>query len=349
MQDFVTDVDQASMHLHNMMTTAAEENGRLKQVHLVSGSIRPATNADSVAPEELSLLQIYDSLIRCWITPLALSIPGRVRVMIEKRLREIAAQIYLASYGIQSEPGPSQNEENMFTEQGLFTLPVRRKSSFTNLIKKGKAREAPSRSPSPLSSQIPQDAGFTQSNLQPQSPTLPTPNPTPSLHSTSSASSLSRSEDPASHRLRALATLTPQPLLPSSMQNILGHWTLGTDPEDYDWEAKQAAPETETTETEAQTRRRRKLVKKLKRKRENTLPSSSQSVPSISSQLVPPVVSASQPQAVRETQASTQLSEDGAPATQEERGTFGGRPRSKKMKVGGARMAGGRKKKRPGF
>lgn len=344
----VADVEQVSMHLHDMITLAAEDNGNLKKVDLALNSIRSATSADLLAPEEPSLLQIYDSLIHCWITPLASSIPGRVRVTIEKRLREVAAQIYLASYGMQSEPGPSQDEDNVSTEQELFTLPVRRKSSFTNLIKKGKERDAPSRSSSPqVSSQISQDAGFTQPNLQPPPGTIPTPDPTPSLYSNSSASSLPRSEDPASQRLRALATLAPQPLLPSSMQNTLSHWTVGTNPEAYDWEAKQAVPELEDTEIEAQTKKRRKLEKKLKRKRQNTMPSASQPVPIISSQQAPPIVSASQPQAARGTQASTQFSEDMAPATQEERGAFGARPRWKKAKIGGARVEG--KKKKPGF
>jgi len=350
MHNFVADVEQASMHLHDMMTLAAEGNDCLKQVHLDSSLIRPATEVDFVAGKELSLSQIHDSLIRCWITPLASSIPGRVRVTIEKRLREIAVQIFLASYGIQSEPGPTQDENDPLTEQGLFTLPVRRKSSFSSLIKRGKEREAPSRSSLPqVSSQVSQDAGFTQSNPQPPPGTPPIPDPTPSLYSNSSASSLPRSEDPASQRLRTLATLTPQTFLPRSMQNILSHWTVGTNPDAYSWEAKQAAPETESTETEAQTKKGRKLEKQLKRKRQNTMPSSSQSVPSPSSQLAPPIVSASQPQAARGTQASTQFSEDVAPATQEERGAFDGRPRLKKMKMktGGVRM-GGRKKK-PGF
>lgn len=342
MHNFVADVEQASKHLHDMTTLAAEGNDRLKQVYLDSCLIRSATEVGFVAGEELSLLQIYDSLIRCWITPLASSIPGRVRATIEKRLREVAVQIFLASYGIQSEPRPIQDENDPLTEQGLFTLPVRRKS---------KEREAPSRASLPqLFSQVSQDAGFTQSNPQAPPDIPPTPDPTPSLYSNSSASSLHPSEDPASQRLRTLASLTPQPFLPRSMQNILGHWTVGTNPDAYSWEAKQAALETEkSTEPEAQTKKRRKSEKQLKRKRQNTMPSSSQSVPTPSAQLVPPpIVSASQPpQAARATQASSQFSEDVAPVTQEERGVFGGRPRLKKMRIGGVGMMG--RKKKPGF
>ncbi len=348
MQNLIADVEQASMDLYHMMKSATEENDHIKRIDLTSSSILLVTNPDLVVPEELSLLQIYDSLIRRWITPLAPSIPGRVRVTIEKQLREIAAHVCLASYGIQSKPVPSKDKDDVPTEQGLFTLPVRRKPSFTKLTKKGKERRAPSRSSSPLqSSQLSQDAGFTQSNLQPASGTLPTPDRTP-LYFTSSASSYPRSEDPASQRLRALASLNPQPLLPTSMENTLSHWAVGTDPGDYDWEAMQVAPETEDTETEAQTKKRRKLEKKLKRKRENMMPSSSsQPVPTLSSQLAPLAVSASQPQAARGTRNITLFSDGVAPATQEMPGPFGGRLRGKKTKIGGARM-GGRKKK-PGF
>ena len=360
-QNVIADVEQASAQLHEIVAAAAEGNHQLKRVGLASSLIFPTMDPDSAPPESPALLQIYDSLIRLWITPLPSSIPNRVRATLERHLRHIAAELYLASYAIQASPGPSLNEdtaqESEPPEHYAFSLPVRRKLSFS---KKSRSPKPSSRSSPPIhSSQLSQDTGFTH---QPSGSTLPTPTPTPSLHSTRSSSSLPRASDHAAKHLRALASLAPQPQLPSIMQNILSHWDVGTNPENYDWEAIQAAAAESDVgeETEARVRKRRKIQKMAKRRRDpsNPVSSSQPAVPSIkssqpavptfvsSSQLAPPVVSASQPQAARKTQGSTQFSEGiGVPATQEERGPFGARPGGKKPKGFG----GTKKKKRPGF
>lgn len=366
MHSLVGEVEQASMHLHDLVTSAPEGNDHVKKVGLSSTLILAETNLDSVDSDNLSLLQIYENLVRRWITPLTPSVPGRVRVTIERWSRQIATQLYLASYSLHPDPGPSQDggapNGNLPTEDEPFTLPVRRKSSFTNHTKPHKEiKTAPSRSSSPpASSQLSRDTGFTLSTARRSSLgyTLPTPDPTPSLYSASSISSSHPDpEDPASQRLRSLASLAPQPHLPSSMQNILSHWSLGADPEAYDWEAQQAALETEegAEETEAQARKRRRVGKMLKGKKENTTipPSSQRTIPAFaSSQLTPPpiVLSASQPQvaAARESQTSALEGGDSTvPTTQEERGPFAGRRGGKRMMNGGIR--GGMKKKRPGF
>ena len=360
MHNFVDDIEQASTELHDLLTSAAEEEDLLKRVNMTPDLIPLATETDTAAPYHISLLQTYDILVHTWIAPLPSSIPGRVRVTIERQIRYIATELYLASYAIQTPPGPSHNEDvtegSKPTEPSAFTLPVRRKSSSSQKIK---SPIPPSRSSSPLhSSQLSKDTGFAH----PQTgPTLPTPTPTASLHSTPSTSSHLSSSDPATDHLRALASLAPQLMLPSSMQNILAHWDIGMDPEKYDWEALQAAAATETDEgeeTEAQARKRRRVRKLARRKRDNATSSSSSqlrmpkmssqpAVPSIaSSQQPPPSItfpaSASQPQlqARRLTQGSTQL-DIAMPATQEERRAFGGRKKAK--------MLGATKKKRPGF
>lgn len=243
--------------------------------------------------QNLSLSQIYDSLIKAWISSLSRAIPGRVRHTIEKRLREIATYIYLASFGVLLNSKSIENENGDWKQEPLPTephvnLPVRRKMSLPSLSTKSLANPL-GRSSSPLvSTQISEDTGVlppSRPPSQPLVPTLPTPEMTPSLRSRSSVSSLeAAAEDAASTRLGILASLTPQPALPVCASNILRHWTEGMNPADYDWETSQnsilagdQSPGHVADETTAKKRKR--LKKRSKRSRENTLGSSSQPQP----------------------------------------------------------------------
>lgn len=243
--------------------------------------------------QELSISQIYNSLIKSWISTLSSAVPGRVRIATEKRIREIATYLYLASFGVLLDCKSVENE-NKDIRQGRvpmeqqFSLPVRRKRSLPTLPTKALVSQLGRSTPPLASSQISEDTGFMPPSQPPSrllAPTLPTPEMTPSLHSRSSISSLgAAAEDAASKRLRTLASLAPQPALPTSASDILRHWTEGVNPDDYDWETAQNSIAAENqdrgdVEDERNAKKRKRREERLKRQREKLPGSSSQPLP----------------------------------------------------------------------
>ena len=300
---------------------------------MVSTVLTPTLQASLGFRDATELSSIYEDLIQTWIVPMSHQIPGRVRLRLEKSLRDMAGQICLASYAMRvnlgREGGEEKDQAENWEDGAQFELPVRRRTSATNLGK-GKGRSDVLSSPPPASSQVSEDAGFMPSSAF---AALPTPEPTPSIRSRSSVSSLASSEDPASQRLRAYANLTPQPVLPRKMSNLLGHWQIGVDPTEYDWEAAQQAtvPEDENGD-ESRERQRKKAEKRLKRQRESTVGPSSQ--PS------PKRLGTSQPQQGLDTQGSSQQTGNAVTMSQVEPGKFGGRHAKNKKPKDKGRPAG---------
>lgn len=284
--------------------------------------------------EDIQMSEVYDGLINVWISPLSRIIPSRTRIALEKPLREIAAQISLSSHAVDFGSRMAGQEELGETQPAgygaQFSLPVRRRVSATDL-KKGK--EPVAKSSSPLaSSQISEDVGF----LPPSSlGTLPTLEATPSLHSRSSVSSLTASEDPASLHIRAFAPIEPQPALPTEFRNHLNHWGPGDNPTNYDWvAAQQALASDDEDEAGEHAKQRERAEKRQKRRREPTIGPSSQPQPKR--------LGSSQPQQIQgDTLGSSQATPAVATASQIEPGRFGGRPektekKKKKKKAFGA-------------
>ena len=285
---------------------------------------------------DTELSSIYETLIQTWIVPMSRRIPSGVRITLEKSLRDMAGQICLASYAFRIDAGSKGEEaedQSEIQEAGArFELPVRRRTSASSLGK-GKERSDAVPSPPPVSSQTYKDAGFMPSSA---TPALPTPEPTPSLRSRSSVSSLASSEDPASQRLRAYASLTPQPALPAKMMNLLGHWQVGVDPAKYDWEAvHQATVAEDESENELVEKQRQKAQKRHKRPRESAVEPSSQPMPKRAG--------GSQPQQgyiAHDLQGSSQQTERAITMSQVEPGKFGGRDTKNKKSKDKGRPAG---------
>lgn len=296
---------------------------------VVSTILTPSLKESFALPNDTKISEVCDSLVGTWISPLSSNIPSRSRVALERSLREIAAQICLASYAVRYGFIVGEDEdlpqEKTLETGAQFTLPVRRRVSATNL-RKGKEPVARSSSP-PAFSQISEDVGFL-----PSTPlrALPTPEPTPSLHSRSSFSSLARSEDPASLRLQAYASLAPQPALPNKLLNLLGQWETGADPAKYNWgTAQQEAFSEDETEDESRAKQRQRAERRRKRQRMDTVGPSSQPPPKR--------LGGSQPQQMQDTQETSQTSERMVATTsQVEPGPFGGRrTKAKKKRRGG--------------
>lgn len=318
---FIEDIDAASKKARSFVASIERisEDGKviirenlfnsLQVSKLITPQLMTALGTQTRSGQDLSLSQIYDSLLKSWISALSRAIPSRVRAATEKRLREIATYLYLASFGIVMNSKSVENENENIEQETVpmeqqLNLPVRRRRSLSDLPIKTLANP-PGGSSSPLvSSQISEDTGFLPPS-QPLAPALPTPEMTPSLRSRSSISSLGAAlEDGASKRLRVLASLTPQPALPASASDILQHWTEGINPDNYDWETIQNAMVAEYQDPgdikdESSTKKRQRLEKRLKRQRENELGSSSQPLPTI--------VGKSQPSAKQEPQQDSSV------------------------------------------
>jgi hypothetical protein len=335
----VVDIDKASADLADLVgnvTKISNDNedsnhaGKAKSVSI--SSLLPLTIQRDLGLEgQLRLSQVYEGLIKAWIAPLSLRIPARARIALEKLLRDLSAQLCLASHAVRvSEvedddvlPGNEKSGSNL-----EYALPMRKKVSASNLRKR---KEPAARSSSPLaSSQISEDVGFMPSS---QLASLPTPEPTPSLHSQSSNFSLAATEDSASRRLQAYCSLTIQPSLPTKMSNLLSQWEVGGDPAKYDWEAAQQALISDESEDELRARQRQRKERRRRRQR--------QDIGGSSSQPQPKTLGASQQQAL-ETQKSSQPTQSLVTASQPEPGRFGGPLKPKKKKFGS-------QSKRPGF
>ncbi|KAM0697020.1 hypothetical protein Q7P36_003091 [Cladosporium allicinum] len=231
-----------------------------------------------------NIIPTYDAVVSHWITPLPPQVPGRVRLAKEQQARRIAAELALASHVLRVEEieQPTESQDDTRTagsQKQSWDLPMHIGSSQMN---------------NPYASQ-----------LQSQSQSLPTPSPTgtPSVTTASSRTSISSAE--ISH-LKKFTTFTKPPpsTLPRSLTKILNHWTLGSDPEAYDWVATSRTISQQTREEEADSqltekqraRAHRKAERHIRRQRKEAQASQVQML--ASSQMPELVVSASQPQAV---------------------------------------------------
>ena len=288
----VHDVDAASESLHefsrslekSFVKIEEDDQNICKFLHvseILSDQISALILPSSAISQNLSLSIIYDSILSSWISSLPKTIPSRLRISAEKDVRDIAVQLSLGGLGVHV--GSWDREENEFIEEprssldGVFNLPLRRKFSLSRLyVAQLEKSQRPASSPL-VSSQISEDTGF----MPPFFGSLHPTGPTPSLRSKSP--SVFCTEDPASKRLRAFANLAPQPVLPLSASNILRHWSEGSDPTMYDFEATERAIrmelESETLVDEATAKKQQRKEKRLKRQRERSTASSSQPEP----------------------------------------------------------------------
>lgn len=349
---FIEDIDIASKNLNFFVASVEKiceggiENAgeNLESIPQVSKTITPqlltALGTQKGVSQDLLLSQIYDSLIKSWISTLSEAIPGRVRGATEKRLREIATHLYLASFGVLLNSKSEENENGGSKQEPVpaeqeFSLPVRRKRSLSTLPTKTLANPL-RRSSSPLvSSQISEGTEImppSRSPSRPIAPTLPTPEMTPSLHSRSSISSLeAEAEDAASKRLRVLASLTPQPTLPAPASDILRHWTEGMNPDDYDWETVQSSilaehQDSEDVEDKTEAKERQRLENRLKRQRGNDLSSPSKPLQTR--------IGESQPSPLQESQQGSSSMGVGGTMSQMSRGLTQKGRKKKKRKEG---------------
>lgn len=356
----IHDIDAASRMLRSFIVTIndfssshEDDNGAVidDRVHvsvLFTGQLYNDLQPHSEIDKENVPSQAYDNLMAAWIKPLPRRTPSRVRIAAERNVRKIAAQICLASLGIQVSSNFIPNEKNdqhtVSEHVDVLNLPLRRKSSFQKRSVQSNDTLLEQSSTPIMSSQFSKKIGLKLDSELPTQ-TLPTPEMTPSLRSGSSVASLQESEDPASQRLRALVSLTPQPTLPIPVSNILCQWSEGADPANFDWEATQQAIDAKNQpkgdEKMPKAKKRRRDEKRLRQERKNAGPSPFQvTATSIEASQQPPVLDTrSYPSSAPRLQSSSQFTGTAIGTSQIESGRYTGRNlQSKKGK-----------KKKPGF
>ncbi|KAL9639746.1 MAG: hypothetical protein Q9164_000717, partial [Protoblastenia rupestris] len=90
-------------------------------------------------PDGIEIPQIYNSLVRSYISTLPQDIPARVRVTLDRTIRDIAAQICLASHVVRIPPPSSDVDRDTLSQDAddtpevMFNLPMRRKASASTL------------------------------------------------------------------------------------------------------------------------------------------------------------------------------------------------------------------------
>ncbi|KAL8731276.1 MAG: hypothetical protein Q9166_003500 [cf. Caloplaca sp. 2 TL-2023] len=268
-----------------------------------------------------SLSKTYDTVVDSWITSLAKPVPARIRSATERLIRHVATHSQLASHGLRRQltvDQPERESQDLRDEEHLMsTLRVRQVPTVSQrkVSKHGSAH--------PPSSQLSEDEGFL-----PAAP-LPTPEPTPSLHSQGSQTSLGETEDLPLQRVRALCKVGSLPPLPSASAGILSHWIVGQDPDTYDWEASKITQEPNDKPDAIEKARQ----KKRRKRTERGLKANHRIMEGSSSQPMPPRLAASQDDIPSYAQPSSQQT----PITmsQPQPGRHGGGKGAKKPKKAG--------------
>ena len=325
----VTDVDEASSKLDQLVADDDPQNTYKLQ------PIAPSQILSLSEDKQVSIADLYDTILQDWIAPLPAEVPVALRQTKERLARRVAAEVTLASIhlGSRQEEGPSQA-----VPAGPLSLPI---------LPSIPADSLPSTLPTP-----------PQSSVPPSSPLLPELRP-------------ASITDPLS-RLRKYLTIgestpmTPNILAPS-VSELLSHWQPGSDPSSYDWEATERALRPEAIDEESQEllerERRRKEKREKRQKRENELlraKGHTSSQPMYSQPAFPRsspgptlggMAASSQAPGPASSQMSSQVQGFGSPfvgfgggnsmlpQSQVEPGRFGGRP-DKKKKKGKSRVSG---------
>ncbi|CAI7582679.1 unnamed protein product [Penicillium glandicola] len=276
----------------------------------------PLPNGGYGMPTKLSgeadrdLLNIYDRMIDDWMSTLPRVIPVQTRLMKEKLIRGVAADLILSrlikistsldSIILLKPADPAEEREKEKANEKAAAHNKYLQSSYFAL----------------LSSQMPaSQSSMGKSRIF------------GSRRDTMPVQQSKYTAVPVLGGLSAFITLkTPRPT-PRKVANLLSHWPVGTNPQNYTWERIE---DEETRSSKSRTSKNRR--KKRSQTRDQSLPSTP-AVPMVrawgSQPLAPPRVNIS----------SSQVTMNGMSMTQMERGAFGGRelkkPKKKKKRAAG--------------
>ncbi|KAL8674949.1 MAG: hypothetical protein Q9168_000652 [Polycauliona sp. 1 TL-2023] len=220
----IGDVDQSSTALADFFSgvenrQADDEADSLIVSRLTSPSLSP-TMHNLLG---ISLSQAYQSLEELWMTSSTATVPPRANAAIGRSIRLVATQLHLAGNGmcrLQSENQPeAQGTQTDDLSALRLTLPLRQAGSRSDKAQKWLPEQVSG-----------SERDFEEEKWMPAA-SLPTPEPTPSLRSQGSRSSVGSSEESEDTARR---TSSPRGRV---AMGILSQWSLGQEPDDQFWEA----------------------------------------------------------------------------------------------------------------
>ncbi|THX43855.1 hypothetical protein D6D10_00865 [Aureobasidium pullulans] len=244
-QILVPDIDQVAAEFRDMIASRAHFGDEAEEIEqsLLLANIAGIDALDLGLKGDINPMDVYDNIIAHWLTPLSQNVPGRIRLVKEQLARRISAEICLASHVLRQPPVESARTETQTTEtQGIEHF---------------------------ASSQL----HFPQSSLPTPSPTA-TPSLTTMTSLSSHPSTLVSSEFARLQRYTSFSSekSTPGPL-PKPLTNTLAHWSLGGNPDEYDWLAiqrdqeRRAEEEDEDLTPKERARLKRRAEKHLLKQR----------------------------------------------------------------------------------
>lgn len=316
------DIDEVAAKFKDLMMELPEEDEveakKILSISQLNGSDSSLlTGLTDAAPD---LIAVYNNLLEIWVTCLPAQAPGSVRLMKERLIRKVATELTLSSFAVSMKPPSQVQKPEEISEADRMELDS------------GTPFSSSQPEPIPESSQISSRTAIRDRGLF-----------TPSYTSSSSDSSTYAGEgfeDPAMAVLRKYANFRPQPPPGPKQSRILSQWTLGDDPNQFSYEAFQAAnaasddgDEEMRLSQQARERRKRRAAKlNTKYKSYGKSESISQSQPPTicSSQPRPPTVFASQPKppTIRSSQPKPPriYSSPPPPSSASKRNIFGSQP-----------------------
>ncbi|PKX94483.1 uncharacterized protein P174DRAFT_184093 [Aspergillus novofumigatus IBT 16806] len=294
-------------------------------------SIFPQQSLDLFGSSNVKLVDIYDRLVNDWLSTLQHDIPGRSRIMKERVIRKVAAELALTQLILRRKPlneadiVRSREDTNRETIDDSSPVPVnppleigKRRLSVPRLISSDYTLE-------PAASKTTIQSNFVAEEQE--------------------VSKSTNGTEPVYCGLASMATFYTQRPPSGAMTNLLSHWQVGSDPAAYSWERMAQTLEEEDLQraSKATTPKRR-----LRKKASQGTPLNSSQLPPVSSNALAAREWGSQPEVGEPSRMlrlqSSQAIEEDLPMTQVERGTFGGREGSRKTS-----MKARKKKRAAGF
>ncbi|RHZ66148.1 hypothetical protein CDV55_101833 [Aspergillus turcosus] len=268
---------------------------------------------------KVKLVDIYDRLVNDWLSTLQQDIPGRTRIMKERVIRKMAAELALAQPILQRKPLNeagilrSTEEVNHETIDDSSPVPVNPPPSLE--IRKRRL-SLPREISSDYELEPAVGKNTNQNNFWAEEQEVSKgPNGT----------------EPVYCGLASMTTLQIQRPPAGAVATLLSHWQVGSDPVTYNWQRIAQTLEEEDLQraSKATTPKRR-----LRKKASQSTPLNSSQLPLVSSNVLAPREWGSQPEVGEPSRMlrlqSSQAIEEDLPMTQVERGTFGGREASRK-------------------
>ncbi|RHZ66202.1 uncharacterized protein CDV56_105536 [Aspergillus thermomutatus] len=259
---------------------------------------------------KVKLVDIYDRLVNDWLSTLQHDIPGRTRIMKERVIRKVAAELALTQPILQRKPlneagiSLSTEDVNHETNDDSSPLPVNLPSSSLEV---GKRRLS---LPRVISSDHASEPAVSKNTIQNNL-----------LAEEQEVSNGTNGAEPVYCGLASTTTFHIQRPRSGAVATLLSHWQVGSDPALYSWQRMAQMLEEEDLQraSKATTPKRR-----LRKKASQSTPLNSSQLPPVSSNVLTTREWGSQPEVGEPSRMlrlqSGQAIEEDLPMTQVERG-----------------------------